>query len=44
VFVDARLSATVAVGHPEDEDSEAFVARADFCRSEQSDLNRETKL
>lgn len=32
------------VGHAEDEDPFALVARADFRRREQSDLNLETKL
>nr|WP_287202670.1 hypothetical protein [Mesorhizobium sp.] len=32
------------VGHAEDEDALALVARADFCRREQSALNRETQL
>jgi hypothetical protein len=32
------------VGHPEDEDALALVARADFARAEQSALNREAQL
>lgn len=37
-------SRVVAVGHAEDEETLALMARADFRRREQSDLNRETKL
>lgn len=37
-------SRVVAVGHAEDEDTFALMARTDFRRREQSDLNRETKL
>jgi hypothetical protein len=33
-----------AVGHSEDEDALALMARADFCRREQSSLNLKTKL
>lgn len=36
-------SQTLAVGHAEEEDPFAFVARADFCRREQSALNAETQ-
>ena len=34
----------VAVGHSEDKDSRAFVARTDLCRCEQSSLNRKAQL
>ena len=37
------LSTSAGVGHAEDEGSLPLVARADFCRREQSDLTRETK-
>jgi len=33
----------VEVGHSEDEHALALMARADFCRCKQSDLNLETK-
>nr|WP_258119128.1 hypothetical protein [Mesorhizobium onobrychidis] len=39
-----RGSLAATVGHCEDEDALALVARADFCRREQSALNRETQL
>ncbi len=37
-------SCATGVGHCEDEDTFALMARADFCRREQSSLNLETKL